>query len=627
MKIIRKIKYFSAGLFQLAIANVLPIDGSALNYTHVFFKWEQVPGAHDYALAIEDLETTAFVNFYNLDNSKMVDEPFEYFSLDWGGNYEWQVHARDENNEVIHMTPVYSFSINSVPDYFPSNIEIISQDEELSQPGITFMDFESQNCSGAVNEAGKLIWIIQRENYSSSKFVFTQLAPNGNVLGYSPGTGYEIDLDGNIIFQTPANVGVHHDFNKTNQGTYFLVSGMVEDHYCPEECSDYLPDMIPWQGDIFRELNSAGEIIWDWNTFDHIDSTEYNPYYVQVYTGQYEMDWTHSNSVYYDETTNSVFVSIRNLSRIIKIDYSSGHIIWNLGETDFMNEIDFDVDLNFSQQHSVQVLENGNLLFFDNHRYLQPELSRCLEVAYDETDMIAEIAWEHELPVNLFSGSRGECDRLENGNTLITAGRTGNTLEVTPENEVVWHLNVENNNLSVSMYRSERTAGLYPIAFSFTLDYYSGTVTEPFLSVVAGNESMMVNIHGWGWSAGVYTAELANESGSILAAASVPVIPGENAQLNFDLSNIELINSEELTLKVYPQFAMEKAEIMIFHLRLHDSGDVNIDGLVDILDVITVINIILESGYNLFADVNQDGSVNILDVVQIVNTILGGEDE
>lgn len=602
----------------------MPPDGGALNYTHVFFKWEQIPGANDYAIAIEDMETTALVNFFNLPNSKLVDEPFQYFTIDWSGSYEWQVQARDENNDVIHTSPVYTFSINPLPNYFPSQIEIVVENEDLSQPGVTFMDFESLDCSGAINQSGDLIWFTQRENYSNNKFVFTQFAVNGNILGYSPGKGYEIDLDGNIIFETPSGISLHHDFNKTRGGNYFLISALIEDHYCPEECSDFLPEVIPWQGDIFRELNSEGEFIWEWSTFDHIDSTEYNPFYVQIYTGQYEMDWTHSNSVFYDETTGAVFVSIRNLSRITKIDYSSGDIIWNLGENDFINEIDFDVDLNFSQQHSVQVLENGNLLFFDNHRYLEPQLSRCLEVSYDEAAQTAEIVWEYELSDTLFSGSRGECDRLENGNTLITAGRTGNTLEVTSENEVVWHLNVKNYGVSVTMYRSSREAGMYPIAFSISLDYFLGNIENPFLALVEGIENMNVKIHNSGWAGGEFKAELWNDSGTVNANESVDVNPGEDAQISIDLNNTELVNGEEMTLKVYSQLAPEKVEILEFVVQLLQSGDVNMDGERDVLDVITTINIILAVDYDYFADVNQDSSVNILDVVQLVNTILYG---
>ena len=52
-----------------------------------------------------------------------------------------------------------------------------------------------------------------------------------------------------------------------------------------------------------------GEIVWDWNTFDEISLNEYNPLYAQSYNGVIELDWTHSNSVFYDDNTESVYVS------------------------------------------------------------------------------------------------------------------------------------------------------------------------------------------------------------------------------------------------------------------------------------------------------------------------------
>ena len=56
-------------------------------------------------------------------------------------------------------------------------------------------------------------------------------------------------------------------------------------------------------------------------------------------------------------------------------------------------------------------------------------------------------------------------------------------------------------------------------------------------------------------------------------------------------------------------------------------GDINQDGLVNILDVVNILNYILgvyiptDNQFNL-SDVNQDGLLNILDVVLLVNIIL-----
>jgi hypothetical protein len=71
--------------------------------------------------------------------------------------------------------------------------------------------------------------------------------------------------------------------------------------------------------------------------------------------GNPDFDWTHSNSVYFDEEEGIVYVSIRNLSRIIAIDYNTKEILWNIGNPNFMEEVFFDNDFGFSHQHSAQI--------------------------------------------------------------------------------------------------------------------------------------------------------------------------------------------------------------------------------------------------------------------------------
>ena len=53
-------------------------------------------------------------------------------------------------------------------------------------------------------------------------------------------------------------------------------------------------------------------------------------------------------------------------------------------------------------------------------------------------------------------------------------------------------------------------------------------------------------------------------------------------------------------------------------------GDINIDGQINIVDIVLVIEIILDGNneYNLLADLNEDGVVNVIDVVQLVSLIL-----
>ena len=58
------------------------------------------------------------------------------------------------------------------------------------------------------------------------------------------------------------------------------------------------------------------------------------------------------------------------------------------------------------------------------------------------------------------------------------------------------------------------------------------------------------------------------------------------------------------------------------------AGDVNADGLINVLDVVTIVNFIMltdtpDSDQECASDYNEDGLINVLDVVNIVNVIMG----
>ena len=68
---------------------------------------------------------------------------------------------------------------------------------------------------------------------------------------------------------------------------------------------------------------------------------------------------------------------------------------------------------------------------------------------------------------------------------------------------------------------------------------------------------------------------------------------------------------------------LEYASEDLDYLNGLNNGDINDDGLLNILDIITVVNIAVGSSpYDENADLNGDGQVNILDVILLVNLIL-----
>ena len=51
-------------------------------------------------------------------------------------------------------------------------------------------------------------------------------------------------------------------------------------------------------------------------------------------------------------------------------------------------------------------------------------------------------------------------------------------------------------------------------------------------------------------------------------------------------------------------------------------GDVNEDGTLNVLDIVVMVSLILESEFNFNGDMNADEVLNVLDIVALVNLIL-----
>ena len=90
-------------------------------------------------------------------------------------------------------------------------------------------------------------------------------------------------------------------------------------------------------------------------------------------------------------------------------------------------------------------------------------------------------------------------------------------------------------------------------------------------------------------------------------------------QLN---SNIE---STDISLSVWPTYhSYDIKELFFSIISSSEPGDINGDDIINVLDVVLLVNIILNSDdFTSSADLNGDNIINVLDVVLLVNLILG----
>ena len=284
-----------------------------------------------------------------------------------------------------------------------------------------------------------------------------------------------------------------------------------------------------------------------------------------------------------------------------------------------MEEVFFENDFGFSHQHSAQITHDKNIIFFDNGRFNNPELSRCLEIEIDDSFENAELVWQHILPESMLTLSRGECDRLSNGNTLISAGRTGNVLEVNNQNEIIWHLNVTNDlGVEATIYRSERILNLYPNIFSFEINNLFGSYDEDY-HIVYDENNIEFKLYNQGWSEQIFVYQLLDTTQNILHTNQINI-----SEYNSETINIPILDPliGNYILKIFPL----NNETNYQSIRFDNSfmiGDVNNDLELNILDILALVNIIIYDEFFLEeADLNYDNGINILDITILLNLIL-----
>ena len=71
------------------------------------------------------------------------------------------------------------------------------------------------------------------------------------------------------------------------------------------------------------------------------------------------------------------------------------------------------------------------------------------------------------------------------------------------------------------------------------------------------------------------------------------------------------------------QYNLEQGgQLLLLKKQNYLLGDVNLDGIINILDIIATVNFILNNEYNVSADLNDDSIINVLDIIELVNIIM-----
>ena len=471
-----------------------PPDGSELSYVHVLFKWEEIPGSTGYDFQLSG--SNDFTTPLNISTTKPFHIEKDY--INWQSSYYWRVRTNDGDwmlGEFSTGSPSYVFASGDVD---PVEIEVNSS---MDLDGITIYGIMDPFYSAAIDMNGNEVW----NSGGVDTYMFSSADSNYNFLGdanlppyYNGELGIEFTIEDGITWSQPTYGDeadfLQHELIKLPNGNFMGFVITYKEHFVPnsDDYPEYFPESfdfsfennIPgwdgsfsypwtWKGERIVEWDENGNEIWSWDVFDYFDLDDFdfiNGFWEYAASNNEPFDWTHFNALAYDENENMIYVSSKNLSRITKINKNSGEIIWHvgrrwLGENNIIEPAE-QTD-RFSGQHGLQLLNNGNLVIFDNgissgiNDGTNIEKSRAMELKVSD---ILEVVWSYTLPVDLYGVISGNAQKLNNGNYLITtvgSGDGAHSLEVNNSGEIVWDCKYNVGTPQGAIYRAMRITELH----------------------------------------------------------------------------------------------------------------------------------------------------------------------
>lgn len=270
---------------------------------------------------------------------------------------------------------------------------------------------------------------------------------NGDLLAIFEGNGLiKIDSNSKLIWATKGNF--HHDLEVVDDKIYALNRRLVT---LPR-----IHEKDPILEDLITILDTGGRVIENISILELFENSEYMPLLEGMPPAG---DIFHTNTL-------EVFDGILAAQSPI---FKKGNILLSMRMTDTIAIADLEErKIVWAQkpgfwkvQHQPTLLENGNMLIFNN-LYIEKkpdkaEFERLTrtngyklidEKLYtdDRSSVIElnpltmEINWEYKGDENnpFFSLASGSNQRLPNGNTLITESDRGRVFEVTPKGQIVW---------------------------------------------------------------------------------------------------------------------------------------------------------------------------------------------
>ena len=298
-----------------------------------------------------------------------------------------------------------------------------------------------------IDREGDIVWFV--EGPPQSAIQVPKIARDGRSLIWAEwdrdkqidiGRVVKMSLDGETLETTRAPFA-HHDFVEHADGTVGFLSVDIRDLGNPRlALSDVILETTAGETEdrtetVFSFFDDYGHPFW--RPCGHATGL------ADEWGLEGADEWTHANSLMFDDNDDAYFVHARFLDALLKIDRATGEVIWQLGgeHGDFTLPngdpafVDTYAPELWSHGHMSHIWDDGFILF-DNGDHRSPQVSRVAEYRFDVDNATVEEVWSYS--DGRFMKFLSDAQKLDNGNVFIVSTPYTEMSEILTDGTVVW---------------------------------------------------------------------------------------------------------------------------------------------------------------------------------------------
>lgn len=435
----------------------VPNKNGIVYQTQVYFEERLITGATDYQLSVYQDTVTDDETRIKRQSGKLP--AFWVDGMKWGKRYFWRMKAYDKNKQELYTSDFYKFDVFKIrhQGYDDIRFDVKTNKEDKHAKGVIAVDYTKS----VYDRQGHVIWTMPDiEGIVNDKVQIRdmKITADNTITFITVFHACEIDFYGNVIWKAPFHfvlnsdtIMYHHDFKKTNRGTYMVlgnrkVNRKVLGNY-PDEIVEkefgikrinnqmYKTAMMG----ILLEFDKDGKLIWYWDVNDYVTDEDLN--FKKARNG-FPNFLTHDNGFGENEEGTKVYMSFRDLSRIIKIDKKTKKVELSYGDKYPSGEAMYANGL-FKNQHDANVTKHNSIYILNNNGSWGGGISSVIELKDNlKSKKDTPWVWKFDLDFDTLSKGKtlngGKVNELPNSNLLVCAGELNRIFEVTKNKEIVW---------------------------------------------------------------------------------------------------------------------------------------------------------------------------------------------